>query len=254
MKTSIPSALGTAALMSAALCCLALATACHGGTAAAGGPDAGLDGGPDGSCGDPDGGPDAGADGGTYVGHGQLVCVFDIDNTLTCSRSAEAVSACKTLGAHLAVNTAQSRVTALANRAGTGYVDWSELGFPTDGAALRMEDGAFIFGMCDTDGSCSEEFGGAPGDCDRCDDCGTDCPASYMGKAYGMSRTAAYYGVENDACLVLFDDLASNTDKVELFGYSAYFHGACTESWDDEGVYESVLGFLTSAKLAGCGE
>jgi hypothetical protein len=198
------------------------------------------------SGGDPDGGR-AGAE----AGAGGLVCVFDIDSTLTCARSAEAVSACKNLGARLAINTAESRGTALTNKEGTGYIDWGELGFPTDGASLDMEHGAFVFGMCAQDGSCSEEFGGAPGDCERCSNC-PDCPTPYMGKAYGMSRIARYYGVDEGKCLVLFDDLLSNTGTVELFGYSAHNHGSCAAGWDSSGVYEEVRALLKEARFASC--
>lgn len=44
----------------------------------------------------------------------------------------------------------------------------------------------------------------------------------------------------------------SNTSKVELFGYSALDHGACSEGWNDAGVYEQVHGFLTGAAFAHC--
>lgn len=183
-----------------------------------------------------------------------LVCVFDIDSTLTCSHSPEAVRACRDLGALLAVNTAETRDTALANKAGTGYIDWGSLGFPTKAGALDMAHGAFIFGLCYVDGSCSEEFGGQPGDCDKCNTCGTGCPASYMGKAYGMSRIADFYHIGAKQCLVLFDDLLTNTQKVEEFGYSAFHHGACDEGWNSDGVYQQVSAFLKSAKLASCFE
>jgi hypothetical protein len=183
-----------------------------------------------------------------------LICVFDIDSTLTCSNAAEAVSACKDLGASLAVNTAEGRTLALKNKSGLGYVDWGALGFPTVKAALDMEHGAFVFGLCMEDCSCSEEFGGAPGDCEMCNDCGPECPESYMGKAYGMSRIAEHYGAEDPTCLVLLDDLKANTDKVEAFGYSAYWHGPCAEGWNSEGTYEEVHGFLTSGELDHCFE
>jgi hypothetical protein len=183
-----------------------------------------------------------------------LVCAFDIDATLTCSRAADAVRACKDAGALLAVNTAELRSTALANKDGAGYVDWAALGFPTDGGALVMADGAFIFGMCGADGSCSTEFGGAPGDCEMCANCGAGCPTQYMGKAYGMSRIAEHYEVSDKTCIVLLDDLLSNTDAVEAFGYGAYFHGDCHAGWDGDEVYAAVYGYLTSAAFAHCRE
>jgi hypothetical protein len=202
---------------------------------------------------DSDGGLDSGSEGGGDAGVRNLVCVFDIDSTLTCTYSCEAVNACKDMETLLAVNTAQSKATALANKDGTGYIDWGPLGFPTtDGKALDMEHGAFIFGMCSYDGSCSEEFGGEPGDCEKCNDCGPDCPEPYMGKAYGMSRIAKYYNIADDKCLVLFDDLTSNTEKVELFGYSAYYQGPCSAGWNYDGVYETVRDFLASDAFARC--
>jgi hypothetical protein len=181
-----------------------------------------------------------------------LICVFDIDSTLTCSHAAEAVSACKDLGAALAVNTAEKRATALKNKSGLGYVDWGALGFPTVKAALDMEHGAFVFGLCYEDCSCSEEFGGAPGDCEMCSNCGPECPENYMGKAYGMSRIAEYYGADDPTCLVLLDDLTINTDKVEAFGYAAYWHGPCADGWNSEGVYEEVHDVLSSDQFAHC--
>jgi hypothetical protein len=183
-----------------------------------------------------------------------LVCVFDIDSTLTCSHAADAVQACKDVGALLAVCTAEGQTTALDNKAGTGYVDWNALGFPTDGEALDMGFGTFMFGMCSASGSCSEEFGGAPGDCEVCSECCSECPSHYMGKAYGMSRIAEHYSVGDKTCLVLLDDLHSNTDKVELFGYSAYFHGPCSDGWNDAGTYDEVHDFLTSDVFEHCFE
>jgi hypothetical protein len=181
-----------------------------------------------------------------------LVCVFDIDDTLTCRNSAEAVAACRNLGASLAVNTAESHDWALNNKAGTGDIDWAALGFPTNGAALDMSFGAFMFGRCSTDCSCSEAFGGAPGDCDWCSDCGPDCPASYMGKAYGMHRIASHFNVEPNKCLVLFDDLTVNTDVAQTFCYSAYNQGNCESGWDNDGVYLAVYSYLTSDRFAEC--
>jgi hypothetical protein len=202
------------------------------------GMDVGLEGGGDG--------------GGADAGDGKLVCVFDIDATLTCSFAVAAVSACKDLGALLAVNTAESRSVALSNMAGTGYVDWDALGFPTNGEAVDMEHGAFIFGLCEEDCSCSEEFGGDPGDCDMCSDCGPSCPDPYMGKAYGMMRIAEHYGVTDKTCLVLLDDLSTNTAKVEQFGYSALYHGPCSAGWDSTGTYDAVHDFLVSGELDHC--
>ncbi len=181
-----------------------------------------------------------------------LVCVFDIDNTLTCDRSAHAVEACKDVGAHLAVNTSESPDVALNNKTGDGYVDWAELGFPTNGKALALEDDAYIFGMCDPAGSCSQEYGGKHGDCDKCNDCGADCPSSFMGKAYGMGRIADYYAVEDKACLVLFDDSESHTEKVVEFGYVGYHQGSCDVGFDNEGVYEAVSEYLLGAKFNHC--
>lgn len=202
---------------------------------------------------DSDGGtPDGGADGGVDGGPGRLVCVFDIDSTLTCDHSAEAVAACKDLGALLAVNTAEGRTTALSNKAGTGYVDWDALGFPTDAGALEMDFDAFMFGLCATNCSCSEEFGGEPGDCEICSDCAPDCPDSYMGKAYGMGRIAEHYGVQDRTCLVLLDDLLTNTDKVETFGYSALYHGTCSSGWNETGTYEEVRDFLLGGQFDQC--
>jgi hypothetical protein len=178
---------------------------------------------------------DSDTDSDTDTGGGKLVCVFDIDSTLTCQYAAEAVAACQDLGALLAVNTAESRETALANKAGTGYVDWASLGFPTVGPALDMEHGAFIFGLCYTDCSCSEEFGGAPGDCEMCAEC-----------------LLPDYGIEDEPCLVLFDDLLTNTAKVEAFGYSAYCKGTCSEGWGSPGAYEAVHDFLTGSAFTGC--
>ncbi len=184
----------------------------------------------------------------------KLVCVFDIDNTMTCMHSAEAVAACMDAGAKLAVNTAEAHDVALNNRAGTGYVNWAALGFPTNGITLDMSFSLFMFGLCLDDGSCSEAYGGAPGDCDRCNDCGPACPASYMGKAYGMYRIAKQYGVEPNHCLVLFDDLPVNTDTAQTFCYSAYNQGGCGSiwGWNNEGVYRQVYDYLTGDRFADC--
>ena len=182
----------------------------------------------------------------------RLVCVFDIDDTLTCAHSAEAVAACKDVGAVLAVNTAEGHNTAINNKNGTGYIDWGALGFPTVGTALDMSFGAFMFGRCANDCSCSEAYGGEPGDCEWCSDCGADCPASFMGKAYGMYRIQKYYGVEPNECLVLFDDLPVNTNVVQTFCYSAYNQGDCASGWNNEGVYQQVYDYLTGDRFADC--
>ncbi len=184
----------------------------------------------------------------------RLVCVFDIDDTLTCASSAEAVSACRDVGARLAINTAQSRSYAASNRAGTGWVDWAKLGFPVSGKAIDLPDGAYLFGMCYPDCSCSEEFGGQPGDCAWCAACTPDCPASYMGKAYGMTRIAKHYGVEDPTCLVLLDDLHSNTDTVALFGFSSYNIGGGCSGWNETGVYDEVKAYLLGERFASCVE
>jgi len=268
-RTPTSSAIERASLSSIAAACLALAlslSACSrsegtASTAPEGGGDADSDADVDSDAdadsdadvdSDADADADSDSDTDADAGPDGLVCVFDIDSTLTCAYSSEAVAACNDLGALLAVNTAETRETALLNMSGLGYIDWAALGFPTDGQALDMEHGAFVFGLCYTDCSCSEEFGGAPGDCELCANCVPDCPETYMGKAYGMSRIAEYYGIAQKKCLVLIDDLTTNTQKVEAFGYSAYYKGTCSEGWDSPGVYETVHDLLTGDAFAGC--
>lgn len=126
------------------------------------------------------------------------VCVFDLDQTLTCGDPARAVQACRDAGYALAVNTARPAAWLEA--------DLLALGLPAPGtAAFRHNPSSY-----------------AQTEAQR---------AEHKGRA--MDQLAQHFGTRN---LVLFDDIHANVAAARRRGYRGQHvgaRGACGVSQDD---------------------